>query len=549
MLPTHLAASAGTDGVVPYPEHCARRYRSAGYWRDETLQEFVIRRSDRFGDRTALRGLDHHGRELTLTYRDLAARTARVAAGFAHHGIVAGDRVVVQLPNQIEFIEAVLALFRLGAVPVFALPAHRREVAHFVELSTAAAYLVPAVHAGFDYREQAREIRRSASAPLLVVVAGEPAEFVSFDSLRTHPPAADFPAVQPGDVALLQLSGGTTGVPKLIPRTHADYLYSITASTEICRIDTDTVMMITLPAAHNFPMSSPGWLGALHAGGQVVLAPDPFPSTVFGLIEQFAVTMTALVPPLAVAWLSAPSAAAHDLSSLRVLQIGGAKLDAQLARRIIAELGCTLQQVFGMSEGLVNYTRLDDPEETIVTTQGRPISADDELRIVDDDGMPVRRGESGHLQTRGPYTIRGYYRAPEHNAIAFTEDGYYRTGDIVRLTPAGYLVVEGRAKDQINRCGEKFAAAEVEQVLLGHPDVRDAAVISVPDLHLGERSCAFLVSSGGEHDAPSAIDIRRFVRGCGLAAYKVPDQIEFLTALPTTPVGKVDKRALRDRIE
>lgn len=252
------------------------------------------------------------------------------------------------------------------------------------------------------------------------------------------------------------------------------------------------------------------------------------------------------MPPLALAWLAASGRTERDLSSLEVLQVGGAKFSAEAAKRVRPELGCTLQQVFGMAEGLVNYTRLDDPEDTIVATQGRPISPDDEVRVVDDRGEPVPNGTSGHLLTRGPYTIRGYYRAPEHNSTAFTEDGFYRTGDIVRLTDDGYLVVEGRAKDQINRGGEKVAAEEVENHLLGHPAVADVAVVSMPDPYLGERSCAFVVVQG---EQPKAVELKKFVRGRGLAEYKVPDKVVFVDEFPVTGVGKISKSDLRRALE
>jgi len=240
--------------------------------------------------------------------------------------------------------------------------------------------------------------------------------------------------------------------------------------------------------------------------------------------------------------MAAPSKADHDLSSLRVLGVGGAKFSAEAAARVPTELGCTLQQVFGMAEGLVNYTRLDDTQELIVSTQGRPISPDDEVRVVDDEGALVAPGTTGHLLTRGPYTIRGYYRADAHNAEVFDAEGFYRTGDLVSVTDSGHLIVEGRAKDQINRGGEKVAAEEIENHLLSHPAVHDAAVVAVPDEYLGERTCAVLVISG---DAPTVGEIKRYIRGRGVAAYKVPDRVEFVTEFPVTGVGKTSKAALR----
>src|SRR5690606_28708737 len=224
------------------------------------------------------------------------------------------------------------------------------------------------------------------------------------------------------------------------------------------------------------------------AGGTVVLSPSPRPEDAFPLIAREGVTITAVVPPLVPIWLRAARDTAHDLSSLQVLQVGGAKLAPELARRVGPELGVTLQQVFGMAEGLVNYTRLDDPEDVIIHTQGRPISPDDEIRVVDDDGELLPDGSPGQLLTRGPYTIRGYHNDAEANARAFDEDGFYRTGDLVARSADGYLTVLGRATDQINRGGEKISPAEVEDHLLAHPAIEDAAVVGVADTFLGERS-------------------------------------------------------------
>ncbi|MGC0363618.1 2,3-dihydroxybenzoate-AMP ligase [Rhodococcus sp. 27YEA15] len=528
--------------VAQYPPVLAQRYRDLGYWTQDTLADFIADSASRYADAEAVVGRDAAGESVRLSYTELDRSSAAVAGGLAALGIRAGDRVLLQLPNIVEYVEALFAVLKLGALPVFGLPAHRRtEVSYFCEFVDVAAYIVADNYGGFDYRGLAREVATLLAAPPIVIVAGEAEEFVGFDSLRESEPL-DAAAVDAESVAFLQLSGGTTGVSKLIPRTHADYLYSVRASNPICEVDPSTRMLVVLPAAHNFPMSSPGILGVLHAGGTVVLAPDVMPSTAFGLIESERITHASLVPPIALAWMAAPSKSEHDLSSLRVLGVGGAKFSAEAAARVRTELDCTLQQVFGMAEGLVNYTRLDDAEELIVGTQGRPISPDDEVRVVDDAGNPVAPGSTGHLLTRGPYTIRGYYRADEHNATAFDADGFYRTGDLVSVNEAGYLVVQGRAKDQINRGGEKVAAEEIENHLLAHPAIHDAAVVAVPDEYLGERTCAVLVVAG---DPPTVGDIKKYIRGRGVAAYKVPDRVEFVTEFPVTGVGKTSKAALR----
>jgi 2,3-dihydroxybenzoate-AMP ligase len=334
-------------------------------------------------------------------------------------------------------------------------------------------------------------------------------------------------------------------VPKLIPRTHDDYLYGARASAELCGFNASTVYLCSLPVAHQFSLSAPGALGTFLSGGRVVLAPHPAPDVVFPLIGRERVTVAAVVPPVAALWLEAAGRTECDLSSLELLQVGGAKLGADVARRVRPVLGCGVQQVFGMTEGLLNFTRLDDPDDVVFTTQGRPLSPDDEIRVVDDDGRDVPPGEAGHLLVRGPNTIRGYYRAPEHNRTAFTADGFYRTGDIVRRTNTGHLVVVGRAKDQINRGGEKIAAEEVENHLLAHPGVAEAAAVAMPDAFLGERVCAYIVP---RDPYPSAAQLTDFVRARGLAACKVPDRVEFIEALPRTAVGKISKQALRDRI-
>ena len=537
-----------------FPEDFAARYRAAGYWTGETFASFLPEAAERFGDAEALVAQDVAGAPVRLSYRELDTAAAVTAVVLRARGIVEGDRVVLQLPNAAEFVTVLFGLFRLGAVPVFALPAHRRsELVHFVRTAGAKALITAATINRFDHRALAAEVAAETGVEILVV------DDLPFGATSVEPAATDVDGVfgpggvfgtgiasrtpvtvDPESLAFLQLSGGTTGVPKLIPRTHADYLYSVRESAKICGLGPGTRFLVVLPVAHNFPMSSPGILGVLWAGGTVVLGTDPAPAKAFPLIEAEKVTMTSLVPPLAMLWLQAVPGAAADLSSLDVLQVGGAKFPLEAARRVTPELGCRLQQVFGMAEGLVNYTRDDDPSELVLGTQGRAISPDDEVRVLDEDGVPVPDGEPGLLWTRGPYTIRGYLGGVD--AESFDAEGFYRTGDIVRRLPSGHLVVEGRAKDQINRGGEKIAAEEVENHLIAHPLVIDAAVVAVADEFLGERTCA-VVLTGGER--PTVPELKKFVRARGVAEYKVPDRVEFVDEFPTTGVGKISRRELR----
>ncbi|WP_449063787.1 (2,3-dihydroxybenzoyl)adenylate synthase [Planomonospora algeriensis] len=341
-------------------------------------------------------------------------------------------------------------------------------------------------------------------------------------------------------MALFLLSGGTTGVPKLVPRTHQEWSYSGRAVSEACGYDGSTVHLVNLPLSHNWPLTH-GLLATFHAGGTLVLAPGPSPDEAFPLIERERVTETGLIPGAALLWMEAAEWGEYDISSLRRVTIGGTKLQPELARRVEPALGCRLQQAFGMAEGLCGFHRPDDPEDVVLISQGLPVSPDDEVRVVDEDDRDVAPGEVGQLLARGPYTTRGYYRAPEHNARSFTADGFYRSGDLVRLLPTGHVVFEGRVKDQINRGGDKIAAEEVENHLLAHPHVREVAVVGLPDEILGERSCACVVPRG---TPPTLVELTAFLRRRGVAAFKFPDRLEIVEALPVTPLGKVSKKRL-----
>ncbi|MBO1581641.1 (2,3-dihydroxybenzoyl)adenylate synthase [Bacillus sp. XF8] len=526
-------------GCRKWPKEFADRYKEKDCWRGETFGAMLRERAEKHGDRIAVTSGDKH-----VSYAELDTKVDRLAAGLRKLGIKQEDRVVLQLPNITEFFEVCFALFRIGALPVFALPSHRSsEISYFCEFTEATAYIIADKQLGFDYRKLAREVKEKVPALQHVIVVGEEEEFVGIRDLYMNP--IEQPEVKSSDVAFLQLSGGTTGLSKLIPRTHDDYIYSLRVSAEICKLNQESVYLAVLPVAHNYPLSSPGILGTLYAGGRVVLASSGSPDEAFSLIEKERVTITALVPPLAMVWLDAKASRNNDLSSIEVIQVGGAKFSAEVAKRIRPTFGCTLQQVFGMAEGLVNYTRLNDPEEIIIHTQGRPMSEFDEIRVVDENDNDVEPGQVGSLLTRGPYTIRGYYKAEEHNAKSFTSDGFYRTGDLVKINEQGYLVVEGRDKDQINRGGEKVAAEEVENHLLAHSAVHDVAIVSMPDDYLGERTCAFVIARG---QVPAVGDLKMFLRDRGIAAYKIPDRIEFIESFPQTGVGKVSKKELRKAI-
>jgi 2,3-dihydroxybenzoate-AMP ligase len=537
--------------LVPWPEEVAARYRARGYWAGVTIGEAFDRSVSAHAARLAV--VDGARR---VTYAELGRLVDRLALHLAARGISTGARAVFQLPNVLEFIVAYFACLKVGAVPLACLPAHRHaEIGYLAKFTEAAAWFIASDFRGFDYVTMAEELHASLPSLREVFVVGDRVGpgMTALGPLLDDPIEARVPLAslaglrpQPSATAVFQLSGGTTGLPKVIPRTHDDYLYNSRAFAEATDFDGDGVILISVPIAHNFPLACPGIQGALLAGGRVVLAPAPDAETTFALVQAERVTWVPAVPASVITWLNHPRRASYDLTSIHTLAVGGSRLNPEPARAALDAFGPVLVQVLGMAEGLLCCTRRDDPVAVIVETQGRPMSPGDEIRVVDDDGRDVAPGEVGELLCRGPYTIRGYYRAPEHNAVAFTADGFYRTGDVVRQHPSGTLIVEGRKKDLINRGGEKISAEEVENLILGHPAVLNAAVVAMPDPIMGERACAYVVVKDG---APLTLEaLNRFLGERRIAKFKLPERLEVVECFPTTAVGKVSKKDLREDI-
>ncbi|WP_028275320.1 AMP-binding protein [Arthrobacter sp. I3] len=537
-----------SEGTVPWPADLAARFRREGYWDDRPLGAYLLDTADRLPDKSAVVDGD-----VRLSYAELADRVDAAAERLLQLGLKADDRIMVQLPNGWQFTVLTLACFRAGIIPVMALPAHRRyELSFLTELSESRAIAVPDVIKDFDHQALAEGLASTIPSLEHILVSGavNPANTRLEDILA---PGADVPgararldAAAPAadSPALFLLSGGTTGLPKLIVRTHNDYAYNIKATSAATAVTEDTVYLGTLPASHNFPLACPGILGILFAGGRAVMLPSPEPRKAFATIERERVTLSTAVPAVAQRWVEYQQETGSDqLASLEVLQVGGSRLPDEIAQKVKPVLGATLQQVFGMAEGLINTTRLDDPEEVICTTQGRPVSEADEVRIVDEAGEDLPDGIPGSILTRGPYTPRGYYRAPEANARAFTPDGWYASGDIVERRPDGNLIVKGRDKDMINRGGEKISAEEIESLIYRIEDVTMAAAVSMPDPMLGERLCLYITVKPGRD--VTLEQIQEMLRETGVAAFKIPEHLVVLDELPTTKVGKINKKDLR----
>jgi 2,3-dihydroxybenzoate-AMP ligase len=530
-----------------------RAYVAEGWWTGETLPGYVLRSCVDDPAAEAVRGAED-----ALTRGELAGQVSRAAGSFQSLGVRPGDRVLVQLPNEPELIVVILALASIGAAAVLAVPGLRdRELRHVIETAGACLIVVSERAQRGANLATGRELAASCPSVRGLIVSGAcagPGEILLADLIAAEGPGAEAVQPAPSDVALYLLSGGTTGLPKLIPRTHRDYVCNLKVSAAVTGLGGGSGYLAALPVCHNFALGCPGVLGTLAAGGRVVLTEARLVARSMELMAAEEVTITAAVPGLAVRWaehVRGEPGLARRLR-LQVLQVGGARLHGSHARELTRALGCTVQQVYGMAEGMLCFTRLDDPATVIEWTQGRPACPADAWRLVDETGQDVPPGEPGEMFVRGPYTIGAYLASDADNAAAFAPGGWYRTGDIARLHSSGNFVIEGRRKDFINCGGEKISAEEIEQLVVTHPSVAAAAVVAAPTELFGEEVCVFVTvrtaAPADERELPAALSLkslRAHLTALGAAPYKLPARLRILGELPVTAVGKVDKVALR----
>ena len=452
------------------------KYENLEGWERCGFGEQLDRWAEKYGERTAVTDSEDE-----ISYMELKQKADCLAAAFLRKGILKGDKVLVQLPNRISFVIVFFALSKIGAVPIMMLPAHREaELEGIIELAKPAAYIVVEKYLGFSYVPMANAMKEKYSCIRHIFIDSESGD-ISGMIAETCGENGAFPAVDGYETAVLLLSGGTTGVPKLIPRTHTDYMYNARMSAKRCRLDSSDVYLASLPVAHNFPLCCPGLLGTLDVGGKVVLASATSPDDILDAITEEGVTITALVPAMVTVCMEMLEwDEDYDISSLRILQVGGAMLEDSLADKIIEEWPCKLMQVFGTAEGLLSFTSPEDEGSLIARCQGTPVSPADEVKIVDEEDKAVPEGVFGELLSRGPYTIDGYYMAEEANKKSFTPDGFYRTGDKAMWTKDGRLRLGGRIKEQINRAGEKimpFNDDLIEMIIGGVYNFSKAAAI------------------------------------------------------------------------
>ena len=513
-----------------------KRYEEMGAIEPLTFLDELLSWKEKWGSKTAVIYQDS-----SITYSELEERSRYLANGLYTKGIRKGDHAMIHMGNTLNFTIILFALFRMGVKPVMMLNTHREnEITAIMNVVEPKVYFVSNDVMGTDFSEIAVNVISERNEDILLVSEEEAEGAIPISALYQE---KDEPLEPPcyKETAIYLLSGGTTGIPKVIPRTHAGYVLNAKKCAERCGMDESSVYMTVLSAAHNFPLCCPGILGTFVSGGTVVMADSADPEEGFTLIRKHGVTITSLVPALIPIWTEFYEYEDEKITSLKAVTVGAAKLEEKHGRGFIEMFGCRLLQVYGLAEGFIGYTSYNDSTEISLTTVGKPISEYDEIKIADAYGNELPRGEFGEFLQRGPYTFTGYYHNDEVNREKFTADGFYRTGDRAMIRPDGNIVVSGRVVEQINRAGENVVPDEIESYLKNIDGIANAAVIGVPDDDLGERTCAFIIA---EDEEMTAEDIKEKLREKKIAVFKIPDQIVFLNEFPFVNVGKVNKKEL-----
>jgi len=544
------------EGTNPFPKEFVNLYYEKRWWLGIPLGEMLDRSCVLYPNKEAL-----VAEGVRLTYRQLKEWTDRAAIAFVELGIKTLDRVLLQIPNWAEFVYAYYGLHKIGAIPVMCIPRFsQREMEHFCEITEAKAWIVPLQFEKIDYIPMIESIRshQSLLKYILIIDPTErskeqwPRGTLSFNDLLKKVDLSRYPRdylqsfrPDPEEICHLMPTGGTTGLPKLVPRTHNDWLCNIEYRAKAWQRSPHDITLIATPITHNMAIEvsmNPSFL----TGGKVVMIPSTRPREILEAIEKEKVTTTILAVAQVQQIVDFPELDQYNVSSLQVIATGGSYMPPELIRKVCDKLKCKFYNVYGSSEGPCTQTRYDDPEEVILHTVGWPVCPYDEFKLIDSDGNELPREKEGEMVARGPCIFRGYYKSEAENRETFTSDGFYRTGDIAKFDDEGRLIITGRKKDIIIRGGENISAKEVEELISGHPKVVQAAAVAMPDPILGERVCAFI--KPGENENVTLEEIILYLKGKKTSVLYLPERIEVIEEMPLTNVGKVDKKRLREEI-
>jgi 2,3-dihydroxybenzoate-AMP ligase len=534
------------DGLPQPAKEDAERYRHIGAWTDTTLGDVLDAAADRQPGKEAM--VDS---KVRLTFAQLRDGANRLALSLINLGLQRGDCVLLQMPNWHEFAYSFFALHKIGAVAVLLLPRHRQlEINYFCSLTGAKAWILPDRHRNTDYSTIIDDVTKVNPNLKHVITARAKTDsrFIGLDALISRQYAASEIAglskVKPGagEVAFVIPTGGSTGLPKAVPRTHNDALceakYKATARDQ----DADDTCMISVPLEHNLGLAA--FNGTIFQTGRTVLLDSTRAEDLCSTIQRERVTRAPLVPTLLSRLANFEGLQDYDLSSLRALYVGGARTPPEIIKTIHQRLGNVYVGAFGMSEGAGCTTRRDDTEDVILNSIGRPCCPFDAFKVIGPDGEDLPPNAEGELLTKGPCVFSGYLSNAAENKRAFTRDGFFRTGDLARIDDSECIRITGRIKDIIIRGGENVSPAEMESLIRAYPDVAEVAVVGLPDPDLGEIACACVKPRANAK--PVLADIVSFLKSRGASVLQLPERLELVRQIPLTRVGKADKKALQE---
>jgi 2,3-dihydroxybenzoate-AMP ligase len=545
------------EGTNPFPKEFINLYYKKKWWLGIPLGEMLDRSCDLYPHKEALLA-----GQVRLTYGQLREWVERTAIAFLELGIKKLDRVLLQIPNWAEFVYAYYALHKIGAIPVMCIPRFsQREVEYFCEMTEAKAWIVPLKFEKIDYKPMIEAVRSRTSFLKHILVIDSsvhkggtlPEGTLSFNNLLSKVDLNKYPKdylqsyqPDPDEICHLMPTGGTTGLPKLVPRTHNDWFCNIDFRAKAWQRSPHDITLIATPITHNMAIEvslNPTFL----TGGKVVMISSTHSREILEVVEKEKVTTTILAVAQVQQLVDFPELNQYNVSSLQVIATGGSYMPPEVIQKVYNKLKCKFYNVYGSSEGPCTQTRFEDPDEVIFHTVGWPICPYDEFKVMDTNGHELPQGEEGELVVRGPCIFRGYYKSDAENREAFTPEGFYRTGDIAKFDKEGRLIITGRRKDIIIRGGENISAKEVEALISGHSKVEQVAAVGMPDPVLGERVCAFIKPK--KNGMISFEEIISYLKGRKTSVFYLPERIELIDEMPLTNVGKVDKKWLREKIK
>ncbi len=539
------------EGFIPYDPEAAARYEKKRWWLGITLGDMLDKASDLYPRKEALIG---SGRR--YTYSELRRQADTMAYRLLQAGFKPGDRVLLQLPNWPEFVISYFALQKAGLIMVLLTVNHTaREIAHLADLTRPRGWILPDRYRQTEFIPLIIQIQEdNPGLDKIILAATQTLEgYLRLDDLLR--PASNQEAlktvlakVHPDPDAVCQIlpSGGTTGLPKGAPRTHNDYLCNVEYKSRAWHINVTDTCLVATTVGHNLALLV-CITGPLFHGATIVMLDSTYPQDFCQIVQDEKITCAGLVPTLISRVVNFEHLADYDLSSLRKIYVGAANSPPDLVRKVESRIGARYINAFGMVEGPCSQSRPDDPIEIRTQTIGWPVCPYDEIITVDLEGNPTPPSREGELVARGPGIFTGYFNNPQANEGAFTQQGYFRTGDLAVIDENGTLRITGRVKDIIIRGGENIGAQEVEELISSHPSVEYVTVIGMPDPDLGEQVCAYIKLVEGTsvfHD-----DIIHHMKQIGASKKFFPARIEFVEEIPLTAAGKADKKMLKKDIE